>query len=149
MNPELFLEQIYRLLNLYHAAQKQPRRYSGNITLYAAEAHMVEIIGSQPGIMGMELAERLFISKGAVSQTLKKLLEKGLVYKNDAADGRAARLYLTDAGGIIWQEHRRLHQPMLNALSQLTAQFSPETASALDQLGAIFEKHLTQITMED
>lgn len=149
MNTGSILARMYRLMNLYQAAQKQPRVYEGNVTLYAAEVHMLEVIGNQPGIMSTELASLLAISKGAVSQTLKKLSEKGLVRKAAAADGRASALYLCPEGEKIWQSHHALHDPLLRELEQLTAQFTPEVTQALAQLSDVLESHLTQITQED
>lgn len=149
MNTGNFLERIYRLMNLNQAAQKQPRQYGSNVTLYAAEVHMLEIIGDRPGIMSTELATRLAISKGAVSQTLKKLAEKSLVRKSAAADGRAAALFLTEEGEKVWQAHQALHEPMLQELQQLAEQLTPEAAQALERLGEVLVAHLTQITQED
>jgi len=149
MNTGNFLERIYRLMNLNQAAQKQPRQYGNNVTLYAAEVHMLETIGDRPGIMSTELAARLAISKGAVSQTLKKLAEKGLVRKSAATDGRAAALFLTEDGEKVWKAHQALHEPMLRELQQLTEQLTPEAAQALERLGEVLEAHLTQITQED
>jgi len=149
MNTGNFLERIYRLMNLNQAAQKRPRQYGSNVTLYAAEVHMLEIIGDRPGIMSTELAARLAISKGAVSQTLKKLAEKGLVRKSAATDGRAAALFLTEDGEKVWKAHQALHEPMLRELQQLTEQLTPEAAQALERLGEVLEAHLTQITQED
>ena len=149
MNTGNFLERIYRLMNLNQAAQKQPRQYGSNVTLYAAEVHMLEIIGDRPGLMSTELAARLAISKGAVSQTLKKLAEKSLVRKSSAADGRAAALFLSEEGEKVWQAHQALHEPMLQELQQLAEQLTPEAAQALERLGEVLEAHLTQITQED
>ena len=95
------------------------------------------------------MAARLAISKGAVSQTLKKLAEKGLVRKFAAADRRAAALFLTEEGEKVWQAHQALHEPMLRELQQLTEQLTPEAAQALERLGEVLEAHLTQITQED
>lgn len=149
MNTVSIMERFYRLMNLYQAAQKPPRQYEGNQTLYAAEVHMLKIIGDHPGIMSTELAARLAISKGAVSQTLKKLSGKRLVRKDAAADGRAAALFLTAEGENIWHAHHTLHAPMLAELEQLTEQFTPETAQALVHLGDVLEAHLTQIIQEE
>lgn len=149
MNTGSFLERVYRLMNLYQASQKQPRQYGSDLTLHAAEVHMLEIIGDQPGVMSTELAARLAISKGAVSQTLKKLSGKGLVHRAAAEDGRAAELSLTAEGESIWQAHHALHAPLLLELEQLTSQFTPETLRALTQLEDVVERHLNQITQED
>lgn len=149
MSTGSILERFYRLINLYQAAQKQPRQYEGNLTLYAAEVHMLEVIGDHPGIMGIELATRLAISKGAVSQTLKKLSGKELVRRASAADGRAAALYLTAEGERIWLAHHALHEPMLQEIAHLTEQFSPETTQALVHLSDVLEAHLSQITQEE
>lgn len=149
MNTGSFLERIYRLMNLYQAAQKQPRQYGSDLTLHAAEVHMLEVIGEFPGITSTELAVRLAVSKGAVSQTLRRLTEKGLILRSAVSDGRIAELSLSAGGEHIWQAHHALHAPLLLELEQLTSQFTPETLRALTQLEDVVERHLNQITQED
>ena len=51
------------------------------------------------GISQQELSERLLVTKGNVSMTLQAMEAEGLVKRRmDAADQRAHRLYLTNAG---------------------------------------------------
>ena len=148
MDAEVFLERCYRLMNLYQAAQKQPRTYDDAV-LYAAEVHALELIGAQPDVTASELAKRLAISKGAVSQTVKKLAEKGLIERTPSADGRVAQLRLSQRGQRVFAAHHRMHEPMLEGIQQLSDQLSPETEAALEQLANLFETHLTQITQEE
>ena len=149
MNTEAFLQQFYRLMNLYQAAQKQPRKYRENLTLYAAQSHLMEVIGAQPGISGKEAAEQLAISKGAVSQTVKKLAEKGLILRMPSVDGRESRLVLSPEGEKVYASHRQLHQPLMDELHRISAQIPPQTENVLQQLFTTMEGHLLSIIKEE
>lgn len=148
MDSSILLERVYRLMNRYQAAQKQPRVYDG-LVLHAAEAHMLEVIGSLPGITATALAARLAVSKGAVSQTIRRLTEKGLILREAGADARVARFTLTERGGQIRGQHRALHAPLLEALERALAELSPEAGAALTGLADVLEDHLRQITGEE
>jgi len=52
------------------------------VRLYPSEIHLLLRIVAEPGINATGLAERLGLTKGAVSQTLSRLEKKGLLIKS-------------------------------------------------------------------
>ena len=76
-----------------------PQDFGAPVPLYRAEIHTIRAIGENPGINVTKLADEMGITKGAVSQTIAKLVRKGLVRKTYAADdAKEVHLELTDLG---------------------------------------------------
>ena len=144
MNSSIFFERAFRLINLYNSKTKQPRTYSTGHTLYSAEVHTIEIIGSRQGITATELAKVLCVTKGAVSQTVSKLTEKDLVTKRLDNSGKIL-LCLTESGVCVCEEHRRLHEKMHSRLSELTSELPPEASELFSQIADALEDELEKI----
>lgn len=137
------LTKVYRLINLYNAKAKKSHTYTGGLVLYPAQSHMVEIIGDNEAITVTRIAEEYMITKGAVSQILKFLDEKGLIVKKPSEKGgRTTELYLSDEGKRILAEHRSLHRPMTEQVAALTSQLSPDTIAILEKTADIIEENI-------
>lgn len=141
-----FLEKVYRLINLYNQKMKTPRFYGTDDLLYPAEVHLLEVIGANKGITTTQLAQRLSVTKGAVSQTAAKLMEKGLIIKNPApGQQREQLLTISEKGNVVFQYHRKLHGNMLEQVEGTLAQLPEENRALLDNLLAILEKTITEM----
>lgn len=105
---ELYIQIMNGLEVSYHlmaAYDEMPHRY-GDSMLYQVESHTVEMIGSNPGITGAELAARMKKTPSASSQIIRKLKKKGLVLQRRNRDNnREYNLYLTDYGWSIYRAH--------------------------------------------
>ncbi len=55
---------------------KSPLDYGTDDLLYRSEVHTLEVIEKNPGINVTGIAKALDLTKGAVSQTIRKLVEK-------------------------------------------------------------------------
>ena len=143
MESSELLTKVYRLINLYNAKAKKPHTYTGGLVLYPAQSHMIEIIGDNEAITVTRIAEEYMITKGAVSQILKFLYEKGLIVKKPSEKGgRTTELYLSEEGKRILDEHREMHRPMTEQITALTSQLSPDTVAFLEQMADIIEDNI-------
>lgn len=70
--------------------------------LSPAQFDIIAQIGSAEGLMQRDLAGRLLVTEGNVTQLLDKLERVGLVTRH--ADGRCNRLGLTTAGRRLYRE---------------------------------------------
>ena len=110
-----FLEDTYRLINKYNHKAKTAKYYGTEDLLYSAEVHMIEMIGSYEAITTTKLAEKLGITKGAVSQITRKLLEKDLIIKNPSAErSNEVLISLTDEGKMVLDKIIRIIDDSLN-----------------------------------
>jgi len=80
--------------------------YYGSDVLYQAEAYIVHEIGNTPQITVTELSEKLNKTKSAVSQMVKRLIDKGLVEQaRDTENRRIYHLTLTKDGEKVYNDH--------------------------------------------
>jgi DNA-binding MarR family transcriptional regulator len=95
------------------------RDYETGFPLHKVEIHTIQIIGNNPGINSTDLAARMGVTKSAVSQTLNKLVKKGLIQKTHLlVEARESALELTDLGWKGFHAHERFHTQIYEAVRQ-------------------------------
>lgn len=88
-------------------------------TLTPSELHLVECIGQKEKTTSKDIGEALNITKGAVSQQLKKLIESHAVIKVPSKeDGRVSYLELTKKGEAFYKEHEKTKISFESSLNQ-------------------------------
>ncbi|WP_280256407.1 MarR family winged helix-turn-helix transcriptional regulator [Nocardia wallacei] len=90
---------LLRVVNKINQGRRTPRRYGAGPPLTMLEAEMCFLISHRSGITGSEIAQRLGVTRSAMSQNIAKLKQKGLVSElPDAADAKRKKLFVTAAG---------------------------------------------------
>jgi len=73
--------------------------YSGRFGLGVTEWRVIAILGRYPDLTATEVAERAAMDKVAVSRAVRRLLEAGLLVRDESdADRRSKHLYLSASG---------------------------------------------------
>jgi DNA-binding MarR family transcriptional regulator len=105
------IEQLRRIARKKSELEKEPHQYGTGMLLQHAEMYLVEILGQNEGMSVTRIAGIMQITKGAVSQTLKKLERKGLVQKfADPANASRTLLYLSTEGKRVLKAHQKWHR---------------------------------------
>ena len=105
------IEQLKRISRKKTDLEKKTQEYGTGISLQYAEMYMVEILGQNEGMSVTKIAQIMQITKGAVSQTLKKLDSKEIVQKfADPANASRTLLYLSQKGKRILKAHKEWHR---------------------------------------
>jgi DNA-binding MarR family transcriptional regulator len=73
--------QIRRLLNRTMVLEKRSLYKNKVLKLFPSEIHLMQVINEAPDLSAGEMADRLGITTGAVSQTLNRLEKKGMIQK--------------------------------------------------------------------
>ncbi len=95
-------ETFNRIINKFSSIEKKPRDFGIGDLLYPSEIHNIEIIGRNPGINVTNLAKKLGVTKGAVSQIVNKLERKKLVAKfRDSNNEKEVMLKLQKRGKLL------------------------------------------------
>ncbi len=121
-----------RLMRVYtrsfRRASQQLRPYDLSMAQFDVLAH----VGSHEGLTQQELAVRLFVTEGNVTQVLTKMEARDLLYRS--REGRTKRILLTEAGRELYRvavpEHERFQ----------ASQFDRLTADEQRQLLALLRK---------
>ncbi len=106
-----------RAMEMAAELEKKPRDFGTGEKLYSAEIHMIEVIGESENenqkVSVTDIADYFGITKGAVSQTFKKLDKKGLVQRYaDPVNASRSLLYLTPEGKRVLKSHQEWHEKM-------------------------------------
>jgi DNA-binding MarR family transcriptional regulator len=107
-------ERFMALVKLSARLDKTPRRFGTEEALTSREIHMIEISGDSNETLSVtDLARALGITKGAVSQNLKKLEKKGFTTKVEDPENRSRSIVkLTSKGKTAYYAHRHWHETM-------------------------------------
>lgn len=131
--------KFLEFVKLYNQLEIKQHRIGG---LTTSEVHMLVIIGKNKHISPINIAERLSISRSAVTQMLNKLTVKGLIDKKISVSKNSSyELSLTRDGEKIYQCHK-LQQEKIESEIYSVLQKYPENfyEQLLDLMNDIQEK---------
>lgn len=125
--------KLYRLLMRAHEFDARPREFGTGAVLSRAEIHTVQAVGHAGETNMTELARALGVTKGAVSQMVARLAEKGLVEKRtNPRSAREVMLVLTPLGRLGYETHEAFHTEMADSFK---AALGPDMEARLAELG--------------
>ena len=88
------------------------------------ECHTVSQIGQAPGINGVQLAQKLNITRGGMSKILTKLVQKKLVVSSRSDENKKEVYYhLTETGHAVFMAHAQIHQNLGKELLTVLASY--------------------------
>lgn len=113
-----------RLFLQLRRLERQPQNFGNAGSITPSEIHTIEGIGYEGAILMNELAARLGVTKGAVSQLIVRLEVKQLVTRSSYPhDSRAILISLTEKGKEAYMAHEEMHNQFYDQLrSQLSQQ---------------------------
>ncbi len=138
---ELFLQSV----RTFNAMEKLPHKAGDKHVLYHSERHLMDRIGELPGVNVTEFARSVGVTKGAVSQLVKKLEGKGLVkrYKGSTND-KEVFLELTKAGKDLYLQHKKKNDETLRPLIKELDRYPEDKISFLITMFRWINGHLKE-----
>lgn len=131
---------IERVLHKYMRLEEMPFSYGDGIKLTQREIHAIDAIGDNPDINITGLAEMQGVTKGAMSQMVYRLLDKGYVRKVAApGDDRELRLLLTASGKEAHKAHKAYHAKRSGDFMDVLAGMDDQDFAALKRILGSFE----------
>jgi DNA-binding MarR family transcriptional regulator len=140
-------DRFKRVMKLAIQLEQTPRPFGTDELLTATEIHLVEIIGENGESLSVtDLAGLLGVTKGAVSQTLKKLEKKGLTTKRpDPANSSRAIAELTTKGKTAFYAHRHWHETMDGGFKEYFQNLDQDRIDFVVEFLAKFEVFLEKV----
>ncbi|WP_179952718.1 MarR family winged helix-turn-helix transcriptional regulator [Cohnella abietis] len=119
--------------------ERQPHHFGNAGPLTPSEIHTIEAIGSEGRVLMSELAARLGITKGAVTQLITRLEAKELILRSPhPSDSRGTLISLTEKGREANAAHDEVHLQFYNQLrSQLSDQEIEIFETCIQKLNAV------------
>ena len=101
--------QIMRVINKFILLEKKSVLEYRGIRLFPSEIHLMAVIDEDQATNATVMANKLGITKGAVSQTFSRLEKKGILTKiKDPYKKNELTAYFTKLGKGALKEHRKL-----------------------------------------
>jgi DNA-binding MarR family transcriptional regulator len=137
------MDRFIRLVHMYNAMEKAPIRHGNDFDLFHSERHMLDQVGENPGINVTEFARMVGVTKGAVSQVIKKLETKGLVRRYKKGDNdKEVFIALTEQGAVACKERKRINRETIREISEELRRYSDEEVAFLLGMFRWFEQFL-------
>lgn len=112
-----------RLIMQLQRLERNPRTFGEAGPLTPSEIHTIDAIGCGEGILMSELAARLGVTKGAVTQIVKRLEDKDFVKRSPhPEDSRSILVSLKVKGKIAFQAHEEVHHGFYRQLRDQLSQ---------------------------
>jgi DNA-binding MarR family transcriptional regulator len=140
---EEIAELFIKLANKYNSLEKIPVDYGVGKDLYHSERHLLDQIGDYPEKNITELSQFMGVTKGAISQTVKKLENKGIVYryKGDQNE-KEVFLELTEIGKGVYEKHKEVNQKSIQPLYEELKKYSDDKVYFLVEMFKWMDKFL-------
>jgi DNA-binding MarR family transcriptional regulator len=147
MNPQIskIHGKFQSLMALAERLEKTPREFGTGQALSHSEIHMVEIIGDNENLSVTDIGKLIGITKGAVSQSLKRLEKKQLTAKKtDPENLSRSIVYLTAKGNMAYWAHKHWHETMDGGFSSYLEALDPDKAEIILDFLVRVEKFLVR-----
>jgi DNA-binding MarR family transcriptional regulator len=100
-----------RLARVFQKVERDSSEHLRGWDLSVAQFDVLARVGATEGIVQQELADALLVTKGNVCQLLDRMEDRGLISRRQ--EGRANRLFLTDAGRRLFAEVVPAHEVVI------------------------------------
>lgn len=112
-NLKMTIEKFMTMTEKIARAGKNPHNYGTDVNIYRSEIHIIKLIGDYADLHVSEIARKFGVTKGAISQSLKKLERKGLVEKYvDQTNNTRLLVRLTNIGRVAYLTHEEYHKEL-------------------------------------
>lgn len=135
---------IYQFVMKYNDYIISQHDYGTGIYVSMTEAHTLTYIEDNPGTTITELAQHWSKTKSALSQTVSKLVDKGLVYRHKTeTNAKTVLLYVTEDGRKLSKEHKLYDTITISkTLEDISKHCTAEEIDAFYKVIGIFAKLL-------
>jgi DNA-binding MarR family transcriptional regulator len=147
MNKELhsIIDLFIRILHLYSVLDKKPKDFGTGDLLYVSEIHAIHAIASNPEINLTQLAELSGVTRGAISQMVKRLVSKRYIARYKVRNKKEVNLRLSDKGFLINQHYEDFEKERFVFAEKLYENASQGDITLIRNLFGIIYENMKQM----
>lgn len=144
------LETFIKLNNQLTQIQKKPIPITDEISLSTSALHLLEVINNYPDSTMTQLANKLGVTKGSISQQLPKLISLSLITVKQTQENKKSKLIsLTERGKDVNSAHESLHKELYKALKEDLGTISSEdiktVLKVMDKISSSINRYQTKL----
>lgn len=136
MDSELqtLIDLFLKILHLYSVIGRKPKDYGTGDLLYVTEIHTITMVGKNKEINMTQLADMMGVTRGAISQTIRKLVNKKLILKSNTTNRKEFSLRLSDKGNIVYKGQEAFQKELFTFAGTLYDSARPEERELVKRL---------------
>ena len=135
------------IVTRFYELERQCSKFGTDVDIHLAEIHTIMAIHNNEGIHVGGLAELLGVTKGSVSELLRRLERKGLAYKaKDPLKMTRLNVFLTEKGKIASSHHLGFHAQLDELVDKAMGSRSTEEVKSIV---SFLNEILTRLTEAD
>lgn len=135
------LSAFIRINTRFNELNKKKYTFGTDVELFPSEIHTIEAIGMNMGLNVTELASIMGITKGAISQIIRKLEDKKLIARYQRYDNnQQVLLMLTEKGKTAFHGHEQFHRKQYDFVQEELSYMSDKEIDFLEQVFNSIEK---------
>jgi DNA-binding MarR family transcriptional regulator len=136
MNNELqtLIDLFLKILHLYSVIGRKPKDYGTGDLLYVTEIHTITVVGKNKEINMTQLAEIMGVTKGAISQTIRKLVNKNFIIKLNDINRKEINLKLSEKGLIVYKGQESFQKELFDFAGPIYEKAKPEDRELVHNL---------------
>ncbi|HLN54838.1 MAG TPA: MarR family transcriptional regulator [Bacteroidales bacterium] len=113
------IDQFLKILHLYAVINRKPKDYGTGDLLYLTEIHTLTMVARNRRINMTRLAEMMGVTRGAISQTIRKMVIKGLIVKENSTNRKEFNLSLSPKGEKVMKAQESLQKEIFSFAATL------------------------------
>jgi DNA-binding MarR family transcriptional regulator len=131
---QTLIDLFLKILHLYSIIGRKPKDYGTGDLLYFAEIHTITMVGKNKEINMTQLAELMGVTKGAISQTIRKLVTKKYIMKSNTNNRKEINLRLSDKGQKVYNGQKSFQEEVFKFAETLYERARPEERELVRRL---------------
>ena len=145
-SPKKVAGQVRRVINRLIFLEKRSVFKHGILRLFPSEIHLMQVLKETPELNAGQMAQRLGISNGAVSQTLARLERKRIITKTkDPALKNELTVTFTESGKAAIQGFEREQASAIDTFSGYLSDLSDNDRNVIEHFLSHMEDLLKRL----
>ncbi len=137
------MELFIKAVNRYNSLERFPMKQRARLHLYHSERHMLDQIADHPNLNVSQLAAMVGVTKGAISQVVKKLEAKGVAQRyRKSSNDKEVFVELTRTGKDLYRKHQAINHETVRTLSKELGRYSDDKVEFLVRMFHWFNSFL-------
>jgi DNA-binding MarR family transcriptional regulator len=136
MNSELqeLIDLFLKILHLYSVINRKPKDYGTGDLLFFTELHTISMVAGNREINMTRLADIMGVTRGAISQIIRKLVRKELIIKDNINNRKEVILKLSAKGMKVLKEQDSFQKEIFTFADTLYERAKPEERDTVRRL---------------
>jgi len=131
---QTLIDLFLKILHLYSVIGRKPKDYGTGDKLYFAEIHTITMVGNNNEINMTKLADVMGVTRGAISQTIRKLVSKNLILKTNINNRKEINLKLSEKGLKVYKAQDSFQKEVFTFAGTLYEKAKPEERDMVRRL---------------